>query len=74
MDEESYDWDAIPHYEHIHYTEDGEIDFVPRIIGGTPASHGEFPAKISLQTRNGQHFCGGALIGDFLSRRIFLSI
>lgn len=49
-DEEGYDWEAgVPHYEHIHYTEDGEIDFVPRIIGGTPAFHGEFPAKVRIQ-------------------------
>lgn len=67
IDEEGYDWDAgVPRYAHMHYTEDGEIDFAPRIIGGTPAWAGEFPAKISLQTRAGAHFCGGALIGDVL--------
>lgn len=33
-------------------------------LGGEPAWHGEFPAKISLQTRGGNHFCGGALIGS----------
>lgn len=70
-----WDWEAgPPHYEHIHYTsdaEDGEIDFAPRIIGGTPAWHGEFPAKISIQNRNGHHFCGGALIGEFLSQMKF---
>lgn len=47
IDEVGYDWDAgVPHYEHIHYTQDGEIDFTPRIIGGTPAFPGEFPAKV----------------------------
>ncbi|CRK90510.1 CLUMA_CG004118, isoform A [Clunio marinus] len=63
VDEEGYDWEAgPPRYEHFHYAENGEIDFAPRIIGGTPSWHGEFPAKISLQTRAGAHFCGGALI------------
>jgi secreted trypsin-like serine protease len=51
----------------MHYTEDGEIDFAPRIIGGVPSFQGDFPAKVSLQTRAGAHFCGGALIGDLLS-------
>lgn len=45
------------------YDEDDEIIFFPRIIGGVPAFHGEFLAKISIQTRRGHHFCGGALIG-----------
>jgi len=63
IDEEGYDWDAgVPHYEHFHYNEDGEIDFAPRIIGGNIAAAGEFPAKISVQTTAGNHFCGGALI------------
>lgn len=67
IDEEGYDWEAgPPHYEHFHYTIDGEIDFAPRIIGGHPAAHGEFPAKVSLQTRAGHHFCGAALIGECL--------
>lgn len=48
VDEEGYDWDAgVPRYEHMHYTEDGDIDFSPRIIGGIPAFNGEFPAKVS---------------------------
>lgn len=47
IDDEGYDWEAgVPHFEHIHYGEDGEILFAPRIIGGTPAFHGEFPAKV----------------------------
>jgi hypothetical protein len=67
VDEKGYDWDAgVPRYEHMHYDENHEIDFAPRIIGGTPAWAGEFPAKVSLQTRSGGHFCGGALIGEIL--------
>lgn len=47
VDEEGYDWEAgVPHYEHMHYTAEGDIDFSPRIIGGTPSFHGEFPAKV----------------------------
>lgn len=47
IDEEGYNWDAgPPKYEHFHYAEDGEVDFAPRIIGGTPAFHGEFVAKV----------------------------
>ncbi|CAO1438468.1 unnamed protein product [Diamesa hyperborea] len=53
---------GIPHYPHAHYTNDGEIDFMPRIIGGEPSWHGEFPGKVSLQTRRGSHFCGGTII------------
>lgn len=49
IDEEGYDWDAgVPHYEHMHYTADGVIDFSPRIIGGIPAFSGEFPAKVTI--------------------------
>lgn len=60
-----WNWEAgVPHYPHPKYNdEDDEILFFPRIIGGTPAFHGEFLAKISLQTRRGHHFCGGSLIG-----------
>lgn len=68
-----WDWEAgPPHYQHFHYNDEGEIDFAPRIIGGVPSWHGEFPAKISIQTRAGHHFCGGALIGEFLSQMNFL--
>lgn len=38
--------------------------FVPRIVGGTLATHGEFPGSVSLQTRQGFHFCGGTLIDE----------
>jgi Trypsin len=59
-----WDWDAgVPHYPHPRFNDNGDVLFFPRIIGGTPAVHGEFQAKISLQTRRGDHFCGGALIG-----------
>lgn len=66
-DEIESDWDwksgVIPHYSYPHYDDSGEILFFPRIIGGTPAFLGEFTAKVSVQTRRGDHFCGGALIG-----------
>ena len=59
-----WNWEAgVPHYPHPKYSDNDEILFFPRIIGGTTAFHGEFLAKISLQTRRGNHFCGGALIG-----------
>ena len=69
VDGEGYDWDAgVPRYEHIHYDENEEIDFAPRIIGGTPSWAGEFPAKVSIQTTSGAHFCGAALIGEIFYR------
>lgn len=78
VDEEDIEWNweaGVPHYPHPRYNENGEILFFPRIIGGSPAHLGEFPAKISLQSRRGDHFCGGALIGkkksNFLSMIIF---
>lgn len=40
----------------------GTVAFMPRIVGGTRAHEGEFPAKVSLQSRQGFHFCGGTLI------------
>lgn len=33
----------------------------PAIVGGVPATAGEFPFIVSLQT-NGAHFCGGSLL------------
>ncbi|CAG9809636.1 unnamed protein product [Chironomus riparius] len=58
-----WNWEAgVPHYPHPKYSDDDEVLFFPRIIGGTPAFHGEFLAKISLQTRRGHHFCGGSII------------
>lgn len=65
--ESDWNWDAgIPHYQHPEYNDRDEIEFFPRIIGGTPAFLGEFPSKVSLQTRSGHHMCGGALIGEFI--------
>lgn len=49
---------AVPHLP----LPDGHVAFVPRIIGGTLATLGEFPGSVSLQTRQGFHFCGGTLI------------
>lgn len=36
--------------------------FLDRIVGGTEAEPNEFPWMVSLQTSNGQHFCGGSII------------
>ena len=36
-------------------------DFTTNIIGGSPASEGEFPFIVSLQ-RSGSHLCGGSLL------------
>lgn len=33
----------------------------PSIVGGVPASAGDFPFIVSFQ-KNGQHFCGGSLV------------
>lgn len=44
------------------YNEKGEILFFPRIVGGSVAGLGEYPGKVSLQQRNGNHFCGGTII------------
>lgn len=52
----------LPHLINPKYDEDGDVLFFPRIIGGSRAQLGEFPSKVSLQTRAGSHFCGGNLI------------
>ena len=36
--------------------------FTPKIIGGTGAAKSEIPWQVSLQSRDGSHFCGGSLI------------
>lgn len=60
-----WNWEAgIPHYPHPRYDDNDEVTFFPRIIGGTPAFHGEFPSIVSLQTRAGHHICGGSLTGE----------
>jgi hypothetical protein len=64
-DESQWSWETeFPRYPEPKYDDNGEILFFPRIIGGNPAFQGEFPAKVSMQTRRGDHFCGGALIGN----------
>jgi hypothetical protein len=67
-EENEGDWnldEGIPHYPHPRYDHNDEVTFFPRIIGGRPAFHGEFPSIVSLQTRAGHHMCGGSLIGEF---------
>jgi hypothetical protein len=67
IDEFGYNWDSgPPKLETFHYSDDETIDWAPRIIGGQPAWHGEFPAKVSIQSRQGRHFCGGAIISKFI--------
>lgn len=34
---------------------------IPSIVGGVPATAGDFPFIVSFQ-KNGQHFCGGSLL------------
>ncbi|XP_062542377.1 trypsin beta-like [Armigeres subalbatus] len=54
---------GIPLYKHPHYDAAGKPVWFPRIIGGTPATLGEFPSKVSLQTsQTSAHFCGGTLL------------
>ncbi|XP_058467485.1 trypsin beta-like [Malaya genurostris] len=54
---------SIPLYKHPHYDETGTALWFPRIVGGTPATFGEFPSKVSLQlVLNSAHFCGGTLL------------
>jgi hypothetical protein len=59
----------LPRYPAPHHDEEGIIDWMPRIIGGVHADIGEFPAKISLQTGSGAHFCGGTLIDQITGKR-----
>lgn len=53
---------SLPHLPDPKYDEEGDVLWFPRIIGGSRAQLGEFPSKVSLQTRTGSHFCGGNLI------------
>lgn len=54
---------GIPLYKHPHYDAEGKPIWFPRIVGGTPATIGKFPSKVSLQmASNGAHFCGGILL------------
>ncbi|XP_053679165.1 trypsin beta-like [Anopheles nili] len=56
-------WEPIPRYKHPHYDTSGKLLWFPRIIGGLPATAGEFPAMVSLQlTQNSAHVCGGTLL------------
>lgn len=53
---------TLPHLPDPKYDEDGDLLWFPRIIGGTRAQLGDYPGKVSLQSRFASHFCGGTLI------------
>lgn len=53
---------GIPARQMAHYDTNGDLEFFPAIVGGKPAQEGEFPAHVSVQSRNGRHICGGTLI------------
>ncbi|GAB0097652.1 Peptidase S1 domain-containing protein [Sergentomyia squamirostris] len=55
------DTHIVPVYVQPKFDEEGDVKWFPRIIGGRPAVLGEFPGKVSLQSRVGSHFCGGTL-------------
>lgn len=53
---------VVPHLPMPDSDSDDRAAVAPRIVGGTAAAHGEFPGSVSLQSRQGAHFCGGTLI------------
>uniref|UniRef100_A0A182Y626 Uncharacterized protein n=1 Tax=Anopheles stephensi TaxID=30069 RepID=A0A182Y626_ANOST len=56
-------WKPMPRYRTAHYDPVGKVLWFPRIIGGSMATAGEFPAMVSLQqVQNSAHVCGGTLI------------
>lgn len=52
----------LPQLPLPRYNVDGTVQFLPRIVNGTPAYLGEFPGKVSIQNRAGAHFCGGTIV------------
>lgn len=52
----------LPHLPLPRYNVDGTVQFLPRIVNGTAAYAGEFPGKVSIQNRQGAHFCGGTIV------------
>lgn len=54
---------SLPKYQTPKYDRvNNNLQWFPRIIGGTDARLGEFIGKVSLQTRRGTHLCGGTLV------------
>jgi len=54
--------DLLP--EGLEIPEISDEEFNQMIVGGTPATAGEFPYIVSL-SRSGSHFCGGALLNAY---------
>lgn len=52
----------VPHLPLPRYNNDGSVEFLPRIVNGTAAYLGEFPGTVSIQNRQGAHFCGGTIV------------
>lgn len=52
----------LPHLPLPRYNADGSVQFLPRIVNGSAAHLGEFPGKVSIQNRQGAHFCGGTIV------------
>lgn len=52
----------IPLRQYAKYDSNNNLEWIPAIVGGVPASVGEFPSQVSVQTKKGRHLCGGTLI------------
>lgn len=50
----------VSEYSRAH----GVPELFPRIVGGSEAYLGEFPGKVSIQTRQGYHYCGGTIVDE----------
>uniref|UniRef100_A0A336L267 CSON003054 protein n=1 Tax=Culicoides sonorensis TaxID=179676 RepID=A0A336L267_CULSO len=52
----------IPVRQYAKYDLNENLEWFPAIVGGVPASIGEFPSQVSIQTNKNRHLCGGVLI------------